>query len=55
MANMIAIVLGAVLIVILLGFAFVEIKNNGLTEIVGVTFLGIIGLIVIEVIIVAVL
>ena len=55
MAQMIAILVGAIIIFMLLGYAFVEIKNNGITEAVGVTFVGIIGLIVIEIIIAATL
>lgn len=53
MANMIAIVLGAIIIFILLGYAFVEISNNGFTETVGATFMGIIGIIILEFVIVA--
>jgi Leucine-rich repeat (LRR) protein len=55
MANMIAIVLGAVIIFLLLGYAFIEIKNNGFTEAVGITFMGILGIIILEIIIVAIL
>lgn len=55
MAQMIAIMVGAIIIFILIAYAFVEIKENGFTEAVGVTFMGVVGLIVIEIIIIAVL
>ena len=53
MANMIAIMLGAVIIFLLLGFAFVEIKENGFSEVLGLTFVGILGIIVLEFVIIA--
>ena len=53
MTNIIAIVLGAVIIFLLLGFAYVEIKDNGFSEALGLTFMGILGIIVLEFVIIA--
>jgi hypothetical protein len=53
MANIIAIVFGAVVMVILLGFAFVEAREKGLGEGIKIAVAGIIAIVVLELIIVA--